>query len=289
MHEEEAGSRVVRVGNANQSIVLRATESPLIARGRKDALQIATQLTVLSDRLFELRRQAEQGDREAQYELATALRVGYLERNTVEAQSDGSLMDLLKLVLAPEGTDAERDLKRKRLEALKLRRAASEEAGRRLRAIKQDLDEAVEWLRRAAGQGHLYALSDLGDMYLSGEGVEQNPSVALRCYSVAAADDLDHGYWDGDCGAHMLERAADLGHAKSRYLHGANMHYLCKPIEAHMWLSLAIASGKLEPADQLDASRRLAEVRARISTDLVAQANSRMLEWMRTLEFASMK
>jgi len=104
------------------------------------------------------------------------------------------------------------------LERLQQQYAKLVAAKRRLRAVKKDPTEAIEWLRKAADQKHLNALCDLGDMYLQGEGMEPNSSEALRCYSAAADDDWDYHDWDPDVFLYMWEKAADLGHAKSQHL-----------------------------------------------------------------------
>lgn len=174
-------------------LTLRSSRSSLVARGRRDMASLIGPTSPVSARLSALRLRAEGGDRDAQYELGTALREGYLEP---ESRDNGLLVNYLKksaeLLPREEDTDAERELKLKARDALRKHRAELAEAERRLHAIKKDLTEAVWWLRKAADQKHLYALNDLGDRYLKGEGVDRNPSEALRSYSFAAADDLDH-------------------------------------------------------------------------------------------------
>jgi TPR repeat protein len=54
-----------------------------------------------------------------------------------------------------------------------------------------DDKEAVKWYRKAANQGDARAQFDLGNMYLSGEGVLQDDKKAYMWWSVARANDDD--------------------------------------------------------------------------------------------------
>ena len=52
---------------------------------------------------------------------------------------------------------------------------------------KKDDAEAVRWYRKAAEQGHAWAQSNLGLMYLKGEGVAEDYILAYKWANLAAA------------------------------------------------------------------------------------------------------
>lgn len=52
--------------------------------------------------------------------------------------------------------------------------------------VAQNDKETVLWYRRAADQGHTFALLELGDMYEKGRGVRASDSEAARCWRKAA-------------------------------------------------------------------------------------------------------
>ena len=54
------------------------------------------------------------------------------------------------------------------------------------RGVPEDLDEALRWLREAAGQGDAAAQYNLGFMYAEGIGVGQDDVEAVRWYQAAA-------------------------------------------------------------------------------------------------------
>ena len=56
---------------------------------------------------------------------------------------------------------------------------------------KRDVAEAIKWWTRAAEQNHLKALDEMADVYLNGDGVEQDEERALEFVRKAA--DLDYG------------------------------------------------------------------------------------------------
>ena len=61
------------------------------------------------------------------------------------------------------------------------------------RGVKQDYVEAVKWYRKAAEQGHAKAQFILGGLYLLGEGVQVNKSLAKEWLGKAC----DNGDQDG--------------------------------------------------------------------------------------------
>ncbi|MHC4258476.1 MAG: tetratricopeptide repeat protein, partial [Planctomycetota bacterium] len=52
--------------------------------------------------------------------------------------------------------------------------------------LPPDDARAVEWLRKAAEQGHLDAQCDLGMMYQSGRGVKRNMNHAIQWWVKAS-------------------------------------------------------------------------------------------------------
>lgn len=51
--------------------------------------------------------------------------------------------------------------------------------------VTQSYDKALQWLRKAAEQGHVKAQSHLADMYAKGEGVPQDSAEAAKWYERA--------------------------------------------------------------------------------------------------------
>ena len=51
--------------------------------------------------------------------------------------------------------------------------------------VTRNYDKALQWLRKAAEQGHAKAQSHLGDMYSKGEGVAQDDAEAAKWYERA--------------------------------------------------------------------------------------------------------
>ena len=54
------------------------------------------------------------------------------------------------------------------------------------KGVDQDVQEAIRWYRMAAEQGYSEAQNRIGDLYYSGEGVEQDVQEAIRWYRMAA-------------------------------------------------------------------------------------------------------
>ena len=52
---------------------------------------------------------------------------------------------------------------------------------------RQEMAKAIGWYERAAGQGEAWAQFRLAQLYMTGEGVTQDPGKALRLYQEAAA------------------------------------------------------------------------------------------------------
>lgn len=95
--------------------------------------------------------------------------------------------------------------------------------------VVQDLAQAAEWYRKAAGQGHSGAQFNLGLMYGQGRGVLRNEAAAVS----------------------YLRQAAESGHPGAQYHVGVKLYRASKAerrsaasesrIEAFKWLLLAVA------------------------------------------------
>jgi len=81
---------------------------------------------------------------------------------------------------------------------------------------------AVDWIRKAATQGHLQAQTELARMYRTGDGVEQNDAEMVRWYGAAAEQ--------GDVGAQLF--LAD----SYAYGYGVEPDY----VQSYMWYEIAI-------------------------------------------------
>ena len=71
------------------------------------------------------------------------------------------------------------------------------------RGVEQDYDEAVRWYRRSAEQGHALGQSNLGFMYRAGRGVEQDDEEAVRWYRRSA----EQGHARGQSNLGFMYRA----------------------------------------------------------------------------------
>ena len=96
------------------------------------------------------------------------------------------------------------------------------------RGVEQDDAEAVRWYRRAAAQGSGAAQVSLGHMYIDGRGVERNPAEALRWYRLAAEQDIVNAQY-----ALGFSYATGRGVAQD-------------PAEAARWYRLAADQGNAE-------------------------------------------
>lgn len=88
--------------------------------------------------------------------------------------------------------------------------------------------EAVEWYRKAAEQGNPAGEYDLGHMYVSGEGVEENAEKALYWFRRAAEKNyllavksLAHAYRKGELGLTIDLEQAKLLEDKASILEAA--------------------------------------------------------------------
>jgi hypothetical protein len=52
--------------------------------------------------------------------------------------------------------------------------------------VRQDYGEALAWFQKAAERGHPLAQYNLGNMYLKGQGTQQDPDAARKWFSKAS-------------------------------------------------------------------------------------------------------
>jgi TPR repeat protein len=120
----------------------------------------------------QLRKKAEAGDAEAQYNLA-----GMYAKGWGVPQDDKEAVKWLRLAADQGGSDAQFGL------------GMSYAYGN---GVPRDDKEAVKWLRKAADQGYALAQSSLGVMYCYGKGVPQDYVQSYAWYNLAGAN----GYAD---------------------------------------------------------------------------------------------
>ncbi len=150
-----------------------------------------------------LRKKAEDGDADAQYQVGLRLRysasVEALEWFR-KASDQGNSEAMLRMSVAYEqGIGVKQDAK----EALRwLQKSADKEnvhaiyglAERYLQGwtAKQDYETAMKLYRKGAELGHSYSMYMVGSMYEEGQGVPANPAEAAKWYLKAAeADNYD--------------------------------------------------------------------------------------------------
>jgi uncharacterized protein len=196
---------------------------------------------------------AEQGDAEAQYELAF---LHYAGLGVPEDQAEAARL----YRLAAEQGMAEAKLWLGFLYQVGL-------------GVEEDPTEAARWYALAAAQGNEHAQASLGGMYEVGEGVPQDYAEAARYYRLAAKQDepnaqnqLGHLYLAGlgvprdEAEALRLFRlAADevgLWHFKEdlAVLLATGSEALRDPVAALAWFTIAAEAGShdaLKPLDKL--------------------------------------
>ena len=92
------------------------------------------------------------------------------------------------------------------------------------RGVPQDDAKAMDWYRKSATQGHLWAINNIGRLYENGLGVTQDDAAAVQWYRLAA---------DGGNGVSQY----NLG---SMYVRGRGIPQSDR--DAHFWWSLALKS-----------------------------------------------
>ncbi|MCF7688771.1 MAG: LysM peptidoglycan-binding domain-containing protein [Cephaloticoccus sp.] len=156
------------------------------------------------------------------------------------------------------------------------------------RGVAQDSFEAVLWYRQAAQQKLAQAQFNLGLAYETGNGVAKDEALAAQWYRSAAEQDFPlaqynlgilledgRGVEKDEIGAAKLYRsAADHGVAPAQNNYGLMLYegrgnLTSDPVEAFVWLNLAVENGitptardmvaKELSADQIFAAKRLLE------------------------------
>ena len=239
--------------DGNSSLSLSKVRSGLIGRGLSDVAILAgpSSSATLEQRLADLkpmdmlsecRRLAEEGDADAQWELAIAYYTG----------------DLFEHVLQDNA------------EAVKWHRKAADagNAGAQYtlgteyavgEVVPQDDAEALRWFLKAAEQGHADAQDRLGFMYAHGHGVPQDCAESVR--------------W--------CRKAAEQAFADAQYNLGIAYYtgdgVLQDYVQAHMWTNLAasLATGD----DQKRYSSARDAVAAKMTPQQIAEAQGLAREW----------
>jgi TPR repeat protein len=121
--------------------------------------------------------------------------------------------------------------------------------------VHRDEVLAVEWYRRAAGQGDASAQNNLGVMYATGQGVGQDDAEAVRWYALAA----------------------EQGHALAQYnlggMYNSGRGVPRDSVRSYMWMLLAADGG--DPA----ASANKAIVAGRLSPREIEDAQHLSRQW----------
>lgn len=129
------------------------------------------------------------------------------------------------------------------------------------RGIPQNYSEAVRWYGLAAEQGHAEAQVELGLMYDNGEGVPQNYAEAMKWYRLAAEQ-----------GHAVAQHNLGVMYAKGQGVPQDN-------VQAHKWANLAAA--KQTDPENLRSSRELRDSVASMMTPAqIAEAQKLAAEWI---------
>ena len=225
----------------------------------------------------ELKKAAEQGDAQAQYNLGNCYDFGDgVEKNLSEAvkwwrkaaeqgyaQAQfflGACYDL--------GNGVEKNLS----EAVKWYRKAAEQGLAPAQfglgacydfgnGVEKNLREAVKWYRKAAEQGDATAQFGLGICYENGKGVEKNPTEAVKWYRKAAEQGIAEAqFFLGACydlgngveknlreAVKWYRKAAEQGDATAQYNLGICYYkgtgMIQNNIKAYAWIAVASANG----------------------------------------------
>ncbi len=170
------------------------------------ALMLIAPWALAQDPIAELRRQADQGNADAQYQLGLMYDFG-------EGVPEDDATAVRWYRLAAEQGHAETEFRLGSIYAVGI-------------GVPQDEAESGRWYRLAAEHGHSGAQASLGTWYYSGaRGVPKDDSEAVRWWRLAAEQ--------GDFGAqHRLGLMYARGHG-----------VLKDPVLAHMWHNIASANG----------------------------------------------
>ncbi len=124
--------------------------------------------------------------------------------------------------------------------------------------VAQDLKQAAEWYRKAAGQGNAAGEIHLADLYRDGRGVTRDKEQAAAWYRKAAEQ--------GDAGAQ--------GTLAMLYSLGQGVPH--SDVDAYFWFDLA-ASVKGPNQERYAANRQ--NVGTRITADELAAVEERVAKW----------
>ena len=186
----------IRVGKTKEIAPDTAIES--VERGAIEEKELSS--------IDRYRRDAENGDSEAQYELGLSYIYGIgVEENIAEgvkwfqkAAEQGKTEAQFNLAIAyADG----RGIQQNSVEASKwFQKAADQEDAASQYflgtmynhgdGVRQDYDEAIKWYLKAAEQEYPDAMCNLGRMYVNGEGVQQDYGEAVRWFQKAV--ELEH-------------------------------------------------------------------------------------------------
>ena len=159
------------------------------------------------DAVSRYRKLAEQGNAQAQYDLAVCYYQGrgvspdYAEGLKWFRQAAEQGHAEAQCVLGVFYHDGRQGLSLDYAEAVKWLRKAAEQGNYAAQynlgicyyqgqGVSLDYAEAVKWFRKAAEQGNAYAQSTLGDCYANGQGVKPDPAEAVKWYRKA----VEQGY-----------------------------------------------------------------------------------------------
>jgi uncharacterized protein len=128
--------------------------------------------------------------------------------------------------------------------------------------VPQDYKEAVRWYRLAADQGDAPAQGLLGSLYMLGQGVPQDYKEALHWYRLAANQENAYAQF-------YLGFMYDHGY-------GLPVNYT----RAHMWYNLACASGDADVSPQAVKNRDI--VASKMTPQQIAEAQRLARKWKPT-------
>jgi len=123
--------------------------------------------------------------------------------------------------------------------------------------VEQDFKEAAKWYRKAADQGEAMAQSNLGLMYHQGQGVEQDFKKALKWYQKAA-----------DQGNAMAQINLGFMYANGQ---GVEQNY----VTAYAWWNIAATNGNQ------NAKKGLPQVAKKMTPDQIAKAEELVKEMVK--------
>jgi TPR repeat protein len=120
--------------------------------------------------------------------------------------------------------------------------------------VEQNYEEAANYYRMAADQGHIAAMFSMAAMYETGEGVAQNYEEAFRWYRLAAGQ----------------------GHPSSQnnlgLMYESGLGVAVNPLRAYAWLRLASLLATGEERVRFSSNRE--QMEAQLSAEELTQANA---------------